>query len=89
MVRFHRRDESIPPMRYRLNVKRVFRIVSQRRPKFLDDRVDTVLEVDKGIGRPEFLANLLARHKLPRPLQQKTKGSEQMFLKLDPCSVLS
>ncbi len=83
MVQLHRRDETITPPWYRLDVERVLRILAQRGAQFFDRRVDAVLKIDAGPIRPEFLANLFSRHKFACPLEQEGKDLEGLFLEHD------
>ncbi len=87
MVQLHRRDETITPARYGLDIKRVLRILSQRGAQFLDRRVDAVLKIDVGPIRPEFLANLFSGHKFACPLEQEGKDLEGLFLKHDLAAI--
>jgi hypothetical protein len=54
----------------RLNVVWRVSFVAERLTQFLDRGIQTVIEVDEGIGGPEALANLIARDQLPGLLQQ-------------------
>jgi hypothetical protein len=48
-----------------------------------------VFEIDKGIGRPEFLFQLLARDQLARTLQQDRQDRNRLPLQPDANSVLA
>ena len=42
-----------------------------------------MIEINKGIRRPKFIAKLLARDHLPGMLQQHRQNLQGLFLKLD------
>lgn len=48
-----------------------------------------MIELDKGILRPDLLAKLLARDQFSRMLQQHGEHLEGLFLKVNPDSVLA
>ena len=64
-------------------------MILQRLPQLLDRRVDALLEVDKGIGGPQFLPEFFPRYKFPRPVEQDGKDLERLFLELDLATVLA
>ena len=59
-IGLHRRDESVSAPRQGLDVPRTRRRISQGLPQFVHGRVQAVVEVHEGVGRPQFLAHLLA-----------------------------
>src|SRR6266849_5317805 len=82
-------DEPISASRQRLDKSRVIGRISQRLPQLVDRRVQTVIEINEGIGGPVLGAKLFASHHFVRPLQQNGEDMKGLFLQLDPHALLA
>ena len=58
----HRRQKPVSPFRQRLDVVGIVGVVAQRLPQFADHAIQPNLEVNKGVGRLQFLLQLFARN---------------------------
>jgi hypothetical protein len=81
--RFRRDDtgnEAVAAPGHGLKEARVVGVVSERVAQPLDGRVQTVVEVNKGVGGPEFFAQLLSRDQFSRPLQKSGQKLKWLIL---------
>ena len=85
----NRGDEPISASRQCLNKSRVIGRISQRLPQLVDRRVQTVVEINEGIGRPVLGAKVFAIHHFTGPLQQDREDMKGLFLQLDPHALLA
>ena len=83
------RDETIATAGQGLDEARAIGGVAQCVAKALDGGVETVVEIDKGVGGPESGAELLACDELTRILQQDRQDLEGLILKLDLLAVFA
>jgi len=63
--------------------------IPQRFPQLVDRRIQAVVEINEGIGRPVLIAKFFACDHFARPLQQDRKDVEGLFLELDPRALLA
>jgi len=75
--------EAISTPRQCLDVARRVGIVVEHLAQLLDMRVQAVLEVNKGILRPEMTPEFLAGHQLAGPVEEKRKHSDRLALDLE------
>lgn len=68
---------------YCLDVSGVSGRIPQRRAKFGHGLVQTAIEINEGVLRPECLANLLTSHQFSRTLQEKGQQLERLLLQFD------
>ena len=64
-------------------------VVAQRLPQLANDAVQADVEVNKGIGGPQFLLQVFARHYPSSVCDQLGKHAEGLFLQFCPHSVLA
>ena len=77
------RDEAIALLRDGFDVERLVGRITQGLAELHDRSIQTVVEIDEGVGRPEMLAQLLARDHLPGVLQQQEQNARRLFAQLD------
>ena len=82
-----RRDEAIASARQRLDEARVVGRVAERLAQLLDRRVEGVVEVDEGVGRPEPFAHRLAGDDLARAFQEHRQQLKRLVLQLQSDAV--
>ena len=80
----HRDDQAIAAPRQRLDVTWVICRVAQGLAKSRYARVHSVFEVDEGVARPKFAAQLVARDDLTRPFQQHGQNLKGLLLQANP-----
>ena len=68
----------------RLHESGIVGVVAERSAQPLDRRIQTVLEIDKRAGRPQTLAQLLARDDFTGALEHERENFERLILKPDP-----
>src|SRR5271169_5074255 len=86
--RFHARDESITQAGQSFDdARRSVRLVN-RVTQLGHCLVQSMVEVDKGVLRPHFSTQLLARDKFPRVFQQDPKGPQGLRLQTDTAAIL-
>jgi|SRR5580700_10898764 hypothetical protein len=78
-----RPDEAVAATVERLDVARVFRVVVQGLPEFLDGAVEAKVEVDEGVFRPKFFLEFVAGDDQARALEQHREDLERLLLELD------
>ena len=78
----NRRDEPITSPRERLDEPRTFCTVSECVAQLLDRGVETVIEVDNRVRRPQSFAQGFARHDLSRVLQEHRQHLKWLLLQL-------
>ena len=76
--------ESVSPMRERFDESRLVGVVPQHVAEPVDGLVETAIEVDKGVVRPELSCELLPRHQFARVLEQEQEHLQRLFLQLHP-----
>jgi hypothetical protein len=81
--------KAVPASRQRFDEARIFGGVSQSVAQLVDRRVQTVVEVNEGIGRPILGAQLFTSDHFAGPLQQDREHLERLFLEFDPCALLA
>ena len=80
--RRHRRNEPIASPRQSLDKPWIFSIVVECVAQLPGRGVETVIEVDKGAGRPQPFAQGFARHDLSRVLQEHRQHLKWLLLQL-------
>ena len=78
----NRRDEPIASPRERLDEPRIFSTVAECLAQLLGRGVETVIEVDKRVRRPQPFAQGFARHDLSRALQEHRQHLKWLLLQL-------
>src|SRR6516164_9203113 len=76
-------DEAIPSPGYGFNEAGTLSVVIQRRPKPFHGIVQSLLEVHKGVGRPELLLQLFSGDGLARTSQQHDQYVQWLPLQSD------
>jgi hypothetical protein len=66
-----------------LDESRIFSRISKGITKSANGRVKAVVEIHEGVGRPEPIAEFLARDDIAGSLQQVSKNLEGLFLQFD------
>ncbi len=89
MTIFRPRGGRAAPTPVAVPLARVIGGISQRLPQLIDRRVEAVVKVDEGIGRPILIAQLFACDYFARSLQQNSEYVEWLFLELDPDAPLA
>ncbi len=79
---FYGCNEAVAKAGKRLYVARRVSGVLERLANFVDGHVETMVEIDEGIVRPEFLSKLLSGDHFPSPFQQGGKQLKRLFLEL-------
>ena len=79
-VAFERADEAVADAGQRLDEPRLRRVVAEDGPQPLHDRVDAVLEVDRGAVRPQPLADVLAGDDVARAIEHQREELERLLL---------
>ncbi len=64
-------NEPVTSARQRLNETRRVRSIAKRRAKLADGVIDALVEVDKGVARPQGALDLFARNKVAGALEQQ------------------
>src|SRR4029077_12568862 len=84
----HRCDEAIAATRQGFNEPRTLSQVAQRLAQFVDRRVQTVVEVDKRVGRPDAGTKLVPGYYFARVMEQDVENAKRLFLQLHPQTLL-
>jgi hypothetical protein len=74
--------EAIPSSRKRLNEDRCVCRFAQGVAQPLDGSIQALIEVDEGVGWPEFAAQFLSGDHLARPFKQGRQDLKRLFLEL-------
>jgi len=74
------RYKAVPSSRERLNISWVFSGVSQGTPQALDRRIQSVVEIDKCVCRPQPATQLFPCNNFTRMLQQHRLNLERLLL---------
>jgi hypothetical protein len=85
----HRHDEPIPASRQRLDKSRVIGGIAERFPQLIDRRIQAVVEIHEGVGRPALIAKFFACDHFARPLQQDREDLKGLLLQSDPYALLA
>jgi hypothetical protein len=62
--------------------------VAQRLSQLIDRRVQAVVEVNEGIGRPDLGAKLFPIYYFARVTEQDSENAKGLFLQFDPQALL-
>ena len=81
-------DEAVAAPRQSLDVAGFLGRIGQDVAQLLDGAVQTGIEVNKSVCRPEFLTEFLARNYVAGMLEQKREYLEGLVLKLQADAVL-
>ena len=81
-------DEAITQLRKCLNIARRLSRVVEDNTDFFDCIVEALIEVDKGVGRPERPVEFLAGDELPWVLEKYLQDTEGLRGKLDSGAVV-
>src|SRR4051794_9270324 len=74
------RDEAVSLAGYRLDVARTGSGIAQRFANLVNRRVQAVIKVHEGVGRPELLLQLFASHDLSGALEQQREDLKGLAL---------
>src|SRR6202007_2784559 len=85
---FNRSDKTIPAPGQSFYETWRFGSVPKRFPQPLNGIINSVIEINEGIGGPNILAQVFARNDPARLFQQNPKNLERLLLQADPGSVL-
>src|SRR5262249_3841049 len=80
LVGLDRRDETITPLGDGFDKARFIRRIPQALPQPRYGAIQAVIEIDIGVSRPQFLAELLASYDLSRALQQAKQNTAGLIL---------
>jgi hypothetical protein len=86
-VRFYFRDEAVAATRNSFYKARTFGGVAKSLADFVDPFIEPVVEIDKGVLRPEFFPKFLASYDLAGVLKQHRQELEGLFLKANSQAV--
>ena len=78
-----RGDEPVSPPGEGFNVTGAGGRVSKGLADFVDGRVEAVVEIDEGIGGPEFLLQVFARNDFASALEQQCQNLERLALQAE------
>ena len=81
--REHRTYEAIPPARQGFDKTGIVRAVTERFAQFVDGFVESVLEVDEGVGGPEPVLQLFAGDHLAWPFKEYRQHFKRLAVELD------
>src|SRR5512146_3508831 len=73
-------DEAVSASWQRFDEPRICSPVSQRISQLVNRGVQTVIEIDERVRRPQALPQVFARYDLARFLQQRHQHLERLFL---------
>jgi hypothetical protein len=76
----HRSYEAVSTSRDGLNEDGPLRRFAQSVAQPLDGGIQTMIEVNKGVRRPEFVAQFLSSNQLSRPFQERRQYLKGLFL---------
>src|SRR3954454_17790439 len=79
----NRCNKSITVMRQSLHEGWFLGIVAQSGAQLIDGLVQTALEINEGVFRPELPAEFVPGYHFAGALQQKDQRLERLFLKID------
>src|SRR6202007_47904 len=79
----HGSDKSISAPGEGLHVARRRGGVSEGFPHLVDGGVQAMIEVDESVGRPKFLAALIASHNVSRAFQEKRQDLNRLALQTE------
>ncbi len=85
----HCRDEQIPARGDRLDIARVSGRIAESVTQFLHRAVQTVVEFDKSVPRPQQLAQFLTGHQLAGPFEQRSQDLKRLLTQADANAVLT
>ena len=85
----NRGNKTVSPPRQSLNIPGPVCRIAECLAQPVDGIIQPVVEVSEGVGRPQFLSQLLSRHHLTGTLQQTNENLERLILKLDLAAVLA
>jgi hypothetical protein len=77
-----RSNEAIPSSRERLNEDGRPGRFAERITQPFDSGIQTVIEVDEGVCRPELAAQFLSGNHFPRSFKQRCQDLQRLFLQL-------
>ena len=77
------RDESVPAARQRFDEPRILSRIVERFAQLPNGVVHADVEIDEGVGRPEPLPKLFARHQFASALEQHTQNVKGLVRKPD------
>ena len=77
-----RSNEAIPTPSERFDEHRSFRRFAQRITQPFDRRIQAVIEINKGVVWPKFLAQFLPANKFSRSLKQRRQYLQRLLLQL-------
>src|SRR6185369_12966062 len=86
--RFHRSEKPVSPLGHSLDKPRSGSGILQRLSQLIDGGIQAVVEINKSVIRPEFLAEFLPSNHLPRPFQKERQNLKGLFLQTNPGAVL-
>ena len=84
-----RRDETIPAARQSLNVTRFRGGIIQNLANFVDRSSQAVIEVDKCVPGPQFLADHFSFNEFAWTLQEHDQKLERLCLQPDSLAIFS
>jgi hypothetical protein len=79
----NRSDQSIAMPWQSFDISRVLDVVCKGLAQFIDSGINTVFEVNEGVGGPEILPDLFSSDHFAGALQERRKNLEWPLLKLD------
>jgi hypothetical protein len=80
--------ESVPAPGHRLNVERVISGVTEGQPYLLNGGVQTVIEFDVGIGRPNTLPHCFSANRFSRTFEEQRQHLKGLVLQANSTAVL-
>src|SRR5208282_3554847 len=84
-----RRDETVSAAGQGLDESRARCGIAERLAYLVYRGIQAVIEIDEGVGRPDFFAQVVAGDNLTGILQQGSEDLKGLFLKPDASAVLA
>ena len=81
--------ESISGSRNCLDKQRTIGRIAERLAQSFDGIIQSVVEINEGVGGPEPLSKFFSRHQLARAFEERLKNRERLILKVNFVTVLS
>ena len=85
----NRRDEAVSAAGEGFDEARARCGIAQRLANLVHRGIQAVIEIDEGVGGPDFFAQLVARDHLTGILQQGSENLKRLFQKPDASAVLA
>ena len=85
----NRSDKAVSTAGQRFDKTRARCGIAQRLPNLVDRRIQAVVEIDKGVGRPDLLPQIVAGDHPSGIFKQRGQDLERLFLQPDSGAILA